>query len=240
MKFRYIALVLIIPCIGQVALGQDPDSLRSRQLGFRTIAPATLIAGGIVINGSAFEKEVQAGLMSWVGEDFHSDIDDYFQYVPIAQLYLADVLGVKSKNHWFDHTKYLLISNLFTASITQGLKKLTLKERPNGAPYAFPSGHSTFAFTNATVLFNEFCQTAPLLAGSGYAFAATTGFFRMLNNRHWLSDVMVGAGIGILVTELVYYFEPFKAFNPFKKSGAVAFVPRISANEYGFYFSCDL
>ena len=83
---------------------------------------------------------------------------------------------------------------------------------------AFPSGHSTIAFTNAAVLQNEFQETSTVYAYSGYAFAATTGVFRMLNNKHYVSDVLVGAGIGILVTQLVYHFEPLKNFNPFKKS----------------------
>lgn len=214
------------------------DSLGTRTLLYRSIVPVTLAGAGILLNGSQFEKDLQESLRSRVGENFHSNIDDYLQYVPIAELYLADILGVKSKNHWFDQTKYLLISNLITSGITRGLKVITQKERPNGSSHAFPSGHTSFAFNNATVLKNEFQHTAPLLAYSGYAFATTTGVYRMLNNRHWLSDVLLGAGIGMLVTELVYYFEPFKAFNPFKKSGSVTLIPRISGEQYGFYFSC--
>jgi len=200
--------------------------------------PVSMIAAGILIHKGQFEQDLQESIISRVGENFDSNIDDYFQYAPIAEMYLADALGVKSRNHWFDQTKYLLISNLITSGITQGLKNITQKERPNGSSRSFPSGHTSFAFTNATVLKNEFQATAPLLAYSGYAFAATTGVYRMLNNKHWLSDVLVGAGIGILVTELVYYFEPFKAFNPFKKSGSLTLIPKISGQQYGFYFSC--
>ena len=59
----------------------------------------------------------------------------------------------------------------------------------------------------------------------------------MSNNRHWVSDVMVGAGIGILVTELVYYFEPLKNFNPFKKTKNITLIPQINDENYGLYFS---
>jgi len=59
----------------------------------------------------------------------------------------------------------------------------------------------------------------------------------MLNNKHWVSDVLVGTGIGILVTELVYHFEPLKSFNPFKKSDKITFIPTISNESYGIYFS---
>ena len=221
-------------------MAQVKDSIRSKKIIHRSILPTAFIGAGILVNNSQFEQDLQENLRNSVGDDFNSDMDDYFQYVPIAELYIADILGVKSRNHWFDQTKYLLISNLFTSSITHGLKRLTLKTRPNGSPYSFPSEHSTFAFTNATVLFNEFNETAPILAYSGYAFATTTGVFRMLNNKHWLSDVLVGAGIGILVTELVYYFEPFKAFNPFKRNNSISFIPKITDQVYGFYFSYKL
>lgn len=148
-------------------------------------------------------------------------------------------MAVQSKNHWFDQTKYLFISKVITSWITRELKHLTLKERPDGTQYSFPSGHTSFAFTNATVLYNEFHQTSPVLAYSGYVFAATTGTFRMLNNKHWLSDVFVGAGIGILVTNVVYYFEPLKEFNPFKKAKNIVFIPQMDSENYGFYFSYD-
>ncbi len=235
-------LLAFIICLNQYPLvnSQVQDSLRSGKLIYRSIVPTVFIGAGIFINGSQFEQDLQHNLRNRVGDDFGSDVDDYFQYAPVAELYLADMIGVKSKNHWFDQTKYLLISNLITAGITQGLKYATIKTRPNGAPDAFPSGHTSFAFDNATVLFNEFYESAPVFACSGYAFAATTGVFRMLNNKHWLSDVLVGAGIGMLVTELVYYFEPFQSFNPFRKSDAISFYPRITGQTYGFYFSWDM
>lgn len=203
----------------------------------RSIIPVTLIGLGVIVNHSNFEKDLQTSLRNKVGNDYEFRIDDYLQYVPIVEMYSSDLLGVKATNHWFDQTKYLLISNLISASITQSLKFITQKERPNGAPYSFPSGHTTFAFTNAAVLYNEFKDTSPVLAYSGYAFAATTGSFRMINNKHWLSDVLAGAGIGIVSAELVYYFKPFQHFNPFVKTKNITFIPQIGSNNLGFYFA---
>lgn len=34
--------------------------------------------------------------------------------------------------------------------------------------------------------------------------ATATGIMRVLNNRHWVSDVLSGAGIGILSGEIAY------------------------------------
>jgi hypothetical protein len=239
MVFRYTLIFFIILTLGPLAVAKPQDSVSHKKLVPQIITPITLITTGIIVNNSQLEKNLQENLRSNVGDQFNSDLDDYLQYAPIAELYIADIAGVKSRNHWFDQTKYLLISNLISSGITHGLKHLTLKARPNGAPYSFPSGHATFAFTNATVLFNEIQETSPLLAFSGYAFAASTGAFRMLNNKHWLSDVMVGAGIGIFVTEIVYYLEPFKAFNPFRGSDSYSFIPKITDRDVGFYFQCE-
>jgi membrane-associated phospholipid phosphatase len=43
----------------------------------------------------------------------------------------------------------------------------------------------------------------------GYGIAAATGGLRMLKNKHWLSDVVAGAGVGILSTEVAYTIYPW-------------------------------
>ena len=213
------------------------DTITAKQLLKRSIVPITLITVGSIVSGTSCEQRLQTNIRNKVGDDFEFHIDDYVQYAPIVQMYVADAVGMKSRNHWFDQTKYLFISNVITATITHGLKSWIDKTRPNGGEHSFPSGHTTFAFTNAAVLCNEFRQTSPWFAYSGYAFAVTTGSFRMLNNKHWLSDVLVGAGVGILITNIVYYFEPLKSFNPFKKSKELILIPQIDDNKLGLYFS---
>jgi hypothetical protein len=202
--------------------------------------PVSLITIGNLISGSIFEKNMQTNLRNKVGNNYEFKIDNYLQYTPIAEIYIADLIGIKSKNHWFDQTKYLVISNIITSVITHTIKNTVNKTRPNDENYSFPSGHTSFAFNNATILYYEFRKTSPIIAYSGFAFAATTGTFRMINNKHWFSDVLAGAGIGILLTNLVYHFEPFKNFNPFIKSKNITFFPNIENNFYGFYFSYSI
>ena len=224
--------------ISSAPLEQKTDSTRRAVILIKkSIIPVALISIGVIANNSNCEKQLQENLRNKVGNDYKFKIDDYLPFVPIVEMYSADAFGVKARNHWFDQTKYLFISNVITSMITHGLKLITDKPRPDGTPHSFPSGHTSFAFTNATVLMNEFNKTSPVLAYSGYIFATTTGAFRMINNKHWLSDVLVGAGIGIFVTELVYYFEPFKKFNPFKKTRNITLTPQIDERNYGFYFA---
>ncbi len=234
---KHTFLILLTLFIFSVNVnGQQPDSINRKKIWTKSILPVSLIIMGSAISGSQFEKNLATNIRNSVGNNYEFPIDDYLVFIPAVEMYIADVAGVKSKNHWFDQTKNIFISNLLTMGITYGLKYATNKTRPNGSTHSFPSGHTTFAFANATVLYNEFNKTSPVLAYSGYAFAITTGTFRMINNKHWFSDVLVGAGIGILVTNLVYYFEPLKNFNPFKKSKNIVLIPQSNYGNYGFYF----
>jgi membrane-associated phospholipid phosphatase len=52
---------------------------------------------------------------------------------------------------------------------------------------------------------------------AGYAVAAGTGFFRMYNNRHWFTDILAGAGIGILSAKASYWLFPYISKKLFKK-----------------------
>ena len=58
----------------------------------------------------------------------------------------------------------------------------------------------------ATMLHKEYGPRSPWYSIAGYSMATVTGVSRMLNNKHWFSDVLVGAGIGILSVELGYLF----------------------------------
>jgi len=238
MKFNLLFLISLMLFFTTNSNAQINDSIRTRELALNGIVPVAFIGAGLLISNSDYEVKFQTKVRDKVGNDFHSSIDNYTMYMPIAEMYIADFVGVKSRNHWFDQTKNLFISNFVTLLITRGIKYTVYKTRPDGSENnSFPSGHSSFSFTNASVLFYEFKDTSPLLAYSGYAFATTTSAFRVMNNEHWLSDVLVGAGIGMAVTSLVYYFEPFKNFNPFINLDKFTLVPIVDEDNYGAYFS---
>lgn len=204
----------------------------------KNILPISLIITGSLVSGSELEKDFQKNTRDLVGNNFKTNVDDYLRYAPILEMYAADAFGIKSKNHWFDQSKNLTISIIISDFITFRLKNWTMKARPKGKEdlQSFPSGHASFAFTNAGVLYQEFKDSSPYLAYSGYAFATATGGLRIANNSHWFSDVIVSAGIGILVTELVYLFDPIIKWNPFKKVKGINLYPKIDKNHYGVYF----
>lgn len=193
------------------------------------LVPLGLISGGIIIEAVYVKKDIQG----WFPRT-NTKADDYLRYVPIGMLYISDVLGSKHRNNVFNQTKFLLISELATGFLTQAIKEITNITRPNGGYLAFPSGHTSEAFSAATVFYNETIDYDPVLAYSGYLFSTATGVLRITNNRHWISDVLAGAGLGILITNLVYYLEPLKSWDPFKFGDKAEIIPSIDINS-GIY-----
>ena len=190
MKITWLLLFISLGLYGQPSALPLSPKRDSSHFSRKMIIPVALMVTGIMTSNSPFEKSLHTDIRNAVGNDFDLGIDDYFQYAPIAEMYLADIWGAKSKNHWFDQTKNLLLADLITGTLVFSIKKITAKRRPNGADLSFPSGHTTFAFANAGVLYHEFKDNHPILAYSGFAFSTTTGLFRMLNDKHWLSDVL--------------------------------------------------
>ncbi|WP_339724750.1 phosphatase PAP2 family protein [Maribacter stanieri] len=220
--------------------GQKDSTFQSRKktLFKKSIVPLSLIGTGILLSDSGFEKSFNTTTRNWVGNDYETSLDDYTRYAPVATLYIADLAGVKAENHWFDQTKNLAISMILTDVFTRAIKKNIFKTRPDGSnDNAFPSGHTSITFASGSVVYEEFKNSNSLLAYSGYGFATVTGGLRMANNKHWLSDVLVGAGLGIMVTKLVYHFDYLFKWNPFIKAKDMSLVPRYSEGNVGLYFS---
>lgn len=232
-----LSLTFLLSCTF-ICKAQYLSSETSKTFVKKNIVPLSLLATGILLSDSSFEKSLQNTTQDWLGNDFKSSIDDYTRFVPIVQMYAADVAGVKAKHHWFDQTKNATVSIVLTDIITNLLKKNIYKMRPNNFnEKSFPSGHTSLAFTSGTILYEEFKDTNTLLAYSGYGFSALTGGLRMANNKHYLSDVLAGAGLGILITKLVYEFDYLFAWNPFLKSKDVSLQPVYNEGNVGLYFS---
>lgn len=68
---------------------------------------------------------------------------------------------------------------------------------------SFPSGHTVSVFAVATIVASEYKNTpwVPLLS---YTIATATGVSRMYDNKHWASDVFIGAAMGFAMGKLIY------------------------------------
>ena len=171
-------------------------------------SPSSLIIAG-VFSEIKFGKSLDAVLYRERNMDFprfHSRLDNYLQYSPILLAYGFDALGMTFKTDILNRSVILLKSEvLMSASVT--VLKYTIREpRPDGsARNSVPSGHTAQAFAAAAFLSEEFGNEYRWVPYFSYSIASTVGAMRIMNNRHYLSDVLIGAGIGILSTKVSYW-----------------------------------
>jgi hypothetical protein len=136
-------------------------------------------------------------------------VDDYTQYSPIAAFYGLNLAGYKGKNNLRDASLTLVTSKIISTIGAQGIKHISKRLRPDSSAFnSFPSGHTTEAFANATFLYEEYKDKNIWIGIAGYAVASATAYLRIYNNRHWFSDVMAGAGLGIASTKIAYWLYP--------------------------------
>jgi hypothetical protein len=176
------------------------------------LLPVGGIIYGILAQDAKLLKRFDRDLKLDIQEDyphFQTHIDNQLQYVPAVTVYALDLLGVKGKNTVVDKTAMYLISNTLTGIAVGTLKTQTGRARPDGSDKrSFPSGHTAAAFAAAEFMNQEYKDLSPWYGIAGYTAATATGTLRMLNNKHWLSDVIMGAGVGVLTTKLVYTAYP--------------------------------
>jgi hypothetical protein len=190
-----------------------PPAAYNRGSKVRTlIVPAALISYGIIALNNDKLRKFDWTTKERIAEgthEFKSRVDDYLQYAPALAVYGLDAIGVKSRNNLADRSIMYLATAALTGVVVSSMKPLASVKRPDGsATNSFPSGHTTSAFAAAEFLHQEYKHSSPFISIAGYAAATATGVLRMYNNRHFLSDVVCGAGLGMLSTKLVYLAYP--------------------------------
>ena len=194
----------------------------SKELKFsykQLIIPSALIGYGVIaLNNNSLKSlnlEIREEVNEHIDEKF--TIDDISQYVPAVSVYALNAFGVKGKHNFKDRTIILGTAYVIMSGTVFGLKKWTKVERPDGSSNnSFPSGHTANAFMGAEFLYQEYKDVSPWYGIAGYVVATGTGLFRMYNNRHWFSDVVAGAGFGILSTKVAYWIYPWMKEKIFK------------------------
>ena len=137
---------------------------------------------------------------------FKTSIDDYTQYFGPALTLGLKLGGVEGRSDWQRFLVSSAMSYGIMAALVNGIKYTASEMRPDGSTAnSWPSGHTATSFVGATILHKEYGLTrSPWYSVAGYGVATATGVMRVLNNRHWVSDVLSGAGIGIFSGELAY------------------------------------
>lgn len=224
-----------IPEIVTEKMPVTPYTFKAKQL----ILPVSLIAVGAL--GTALDGWQDFHLISRKSEVNKIRVDDYMEWGMFGWVFVCDIFA-KEKHHFVDQLFLLTLAEGFNAGMIHGVKNTVKETRPDGGPRSFPSGHTANAFLGAHLAYKEFKDSAPALAYSGYALAAFVGGLRIYNNRHWVADVLTGAGIGILSVELSYlvYFPIRNAIAKqvnAKAAKNLVLAPSITPQGGGIYLS---
>jgi membrane-associated phospholipid phosphatase len=219
----YYGITLFLGLAASPALAQETDTLKKYQepavattakepflksKAFRaTIVPALLIGYGVSTIGDRgiySSHEVRRDILSNYPK-FDTWLDDPLLVAPYVELAVANLFNVKSSHDFLNTTILILKAEAIFGVAVYGLKNTTRIERPNGENReSMPSGHTAQAFLAASILHTELRYKSNWYGVGAYTIATSVGAFRMLKNKHWQSDVFVGAGIGILSSHLAY------------------------------------
>lgn len=226
-------------CVAVEDTSASGDNI-DRRYKFRPLqlaVPAVLIGVGFVGLESDWLQWRDRETRDELQEHPHSRLgaDDFTQFAPLVFTYGLKLCGLRSLHGYADMTVIAGTAYLLTGISVYSIKSITKVERPDGSSRnSFPSGHTATAFAGAELLRREYWNLSPWIGVAGYTVAAATGFLRMYNNRHWLTDVVAGAGIGILSVQAAYWLYPVvgKAFHRCKRT-RVAMAPFFDRRQAG-------
>ncbi len=180
--------------------------------GAKYIIPAMLIGGGILSSrplrlspaNKHWRENIRARTYRWLY------VDDVAQYVPLLTTCALQLFYGHGRSTGAEFIEAGVAGGMVLALMVN-ISKLTVRSlRPDGTTYnSFPSGHTSMAFFGAEMQRYEYGQELPLLASQGYLFAIITGALRIYHNRHWVADVMAGAGVGIASVWIGHALQPY-------------------------------
>ncbi len=199
MKYLLIVLLPLLSICDQACAQKDSSTTS-------VIVPIALSISGTVLH---IEDQLKRDIQTEISDHLSTPsltIDDYLQYIPSIQqlIYHLDSRSVDRRYHLRQYT----LSTMGAIGVTYAMKSVISATRPRGGGRSFPSGHTTFAFSTAECMYQIYREDRPLLAYLSYLPAVSVGVFRVTRGEHWVSDVLMGAGLGMLITRLTYILLP--------------------------------
>ena len=210
-RFRKILTLVMMGMVSHAFLyGQERGCNFGKITGIAL--PSAMITYGFLSLGNKGIREIDFRARHSLEHHhrfWHTQVDNYVQFAPAITAYTLKLRRIESTHNMFDMTVIYGLSNLVSGGITYKLKVTAERQRPdNSAHNSFPSGHTETSFVAAEFLHQEYKNQSVWISIGGYSAAAFVGIARIYNNRHWVSDVVAGAGIGVLTTKVVYWTYP--------------------------------
>ncbi len=169
---RLILCLLVLATFAQTAKAAEPTSIDRAAKGF-------------------FGGTNRIGKFHWFG---NSVMGNGFPNLLLGASFWA--YGAWKDYHYAESAGIAQVEAVVATGVTVALiKEITNRTRPDGSDdLSFPSAHVAYAFATASVLGAYY---GPKVGVPVYALAVLTAVARMQDNRHWLTDTLGGAAIGI-------------------------------------------
>jgi len=210
-----------------------------------SIVPLSLALGSVAIISIPGLKESLQKPLKWNYNPTTTGIygnlyEDQIRYVPVIAAYAISFCGVKSEHRFIDKSVILAVAYIASDFVVYNGKMITKSLRPSGRTYtsiqdiySLPSQHTAMAFVAATFLDHELGTISPWISVGGYAAATWVGIARVANNYHFTSDVLMGAAVGILMTNATYWaYDGVMKLFPKR----LTICPVIDPQQTGIYF----
>ena len=178
----------------------------------KAVIPTSLLIGGMVTQLGR-DESISNEIVEERNEHlfgFTNHLDDYAQFAPFVAIYAFDIAGMKAKTDWQNRTAILIKGQILNLGTVYLLKKAVNTTRPDGTHFSFPSGHTANVFAGATMLAMEYGDEYKWVPYVSYSVASGVGVMRMANNKHYISDVLFGAGLGILSMKIAYWTHQYR------------------------------
>lgn len=208
------------------------------------VLPGALVAVGGFGVGNGWFKHIKTDLNDDIAHmrgHCYFRADDWIQYAPVVAYVGLGAVGVKCKHGIVERLLAGATAYAALGIMVNITKRLVDEKRPDSsAKNSFPSGHTATVFMGAELVRLEYGW--PIAVGA-YTVAGAVAFLRLYNARHWLNDVLAGAGIGILSARIGYWMLPlyqkwFKLNKP--RAPQVAALPFYSPVERGGGFAFNV
>ena len=164
-----------------------------------------LVVGLFIQSNEPLKQQVQ----TWQDTGVTEKVDDWGRYAPIPFIFLLDRVGMAARSPLPLRIATFTTAYILGDAITYRTKNATKVERPiaNGH-YGFPSQHTNQAFLASMMLHHEYIGSkgGGAVSAAGMFCAGGVGYLRYARDKHWSSDVLVGAAVGMMSVNMVYMF----------------------------------
>lgn len=133
-------------------------------------------------------------------------IERLLKWVPMVSVLLTNAERMGTKEELTKRVKIIALSETILNGLLTPLKKWIARRRPDSFRLdSFPSAQTATSFMGAEILHQACKEKLPALQMAGYTIAVATAAISVYKKKHWLSDVVAGAIIGIAAAKIASY-----------------------------------